>query len=757
MHGHAISPGYMLLEQPPWNRYGDPNAFPHDVYAPAFEYQITWAAWYTIANEAWTNGEWPLWNPYQLTGVPLLANYQTAFFYPPHVMYALIDPNIAGTIDILLKIWLAGVTAFVFAWGIGLRGAFAFLVSFAWMLAPMQLFWTYWSPPDTAVWLPLQLLGVEILVVRRMRAGFLLIALSGTLLLLAGHPETAFASSLGAGLYFLLRLIFLRAAPVRAKFSLAAVALSAWFLALAVSAAQLLPFLEYLTNSWTFAERAAVSGSTTAPPVPWMSLLVPQYYGISHGHGESVWKSELGNSNWTATLYLGMCVWLGIAALAVSTITRQRTQYWNARVSCLAAISILFLFLALSGDHYAGLPHLPFSHLILRTWLFPFALFGLIVVAAISLQRWISSAPRLRSAIGIFSVMTLVTTLAWIAYYTQRTGLLPDTVSQVDAAMAQATVVAFAACVTMVLATTSTLKPFAPPLLAGLVVLDLFLISKDVHPTCPRAVLEIQPQLMQHLRERTLEGRVFAADRDSLLPSFPRGMLQHYGVEDLRGHEGLYPYRLQRFYANSNLFGPMWPTFSARYILSSVQFGFEPSPDLASRYKKSAPMDGFAIWEDTAAWPRAKLVGAWKTVSDEAALFAALNDPAFDPAATAIVETELPNPSPTTDQAELGSAQIVARTPNSVTVEVDAASRALLVLTDQYFPGWNAYINGEQTRVVPAYGIFRAVQVEAGKQEIVFRYEPASLRWGLAISICAMLASIVSLLRIDFRKRGSAA
>jgi len=91
-----------------------------------------------------------------------------------------------------------------------------------------------------AAWLPLQLVSAELLIRGQVRRGGALMALSSTLMLLAGHPESAFTMSAGTGLYFFARLI-------RCKVRLRAIgcAALAWAAALAITAPQTLPFIEY--------------------------------------------------------------------------------------------------------------------------------------------------------------------------------------------------------------------------------------------------------------------------------------------------------------------------------------------------------------------------------------------------------------------------------------------------------------------------------------------------------------------------------
>jgi hypothetical protein len=78
-----------------------------------------------------------------------------------------------------------------------------------------------------------------------------------------------------------------------------------------------------------------------------------------------------------------------------------------------------------------------------------------------------------------------------------------------------------------------------------------------------------------------------------------------------------------------------------------------------------------------------------------------------------------------------------------VRLETDCPLPALLVLTDSYYPGWTATVDAEPVGIQLAERAFRAVAVPAGKHVVEFRYQPATYRIGLFVSLiaCAALAA----------------
>jgi uncharacterized membrane protein YfhO len=86
---------------------------------------------------------------------------------------------------------------------------------------------------------------------------------------------------------------------------------------------------------------------------------------------------------------------------------------------------------------------------------------------------------------------------------------------------------------------------------------------------------------------------------------------------------------------------------------------------------------------------------------------------------------------------------------NRVVVEVEAAAEGMLVLTDLYYPGWSAEVNGEKRKILRVDGLVRGVFVDKGASLVEFTYLPRSFLAGLGLS----LASILGLVYCGSRSR----
>jgi uncharacterized membrane protein YfhO len=82
--------------------------------------------------------------------------------------------------------------------------------------------------------------------------------------------------------------------------------------------------------------------------------------------------------------------------------------------------------------------------------------------------------------------------------------------------------------------------------------------------------------------------------------------------------------------------------------------------------------------------------------------------------------------------------EIVSYEAERVEIATDSPREGFVVLSDTYRPGWTAAVDGREAAIWRAQSAFRAVEVPAGKHQVVFRYRPGSLRLGAALSLLAL-------------------
>jgi hypothetical protein len=147
----------------------------------------------------------------------------------------------------------------------------------------------------------------------------------------------------------------------------------------------------------------------------------------------------------------------------------------------------------------------------------------------------------------------------------------------------------------------------------------------------------------------------------------------------------------------------------------------------------------YRIYENRDAFPRAFVVHQASPLAGLTELLAQLKSTDFHrevlledvPAAHVFESSSGDQPS--------GAARIHEYRPNRVAIDVQSSAPGYLVSTDVWFPGWTCTVDGQPAPIHRANFLFRAVALPAGDHHIVFRFEPASYRWGKRISILALI------------------
>jgi hypothetical protein len=89
-----------------------------------------------------------------------------------------------------------------------------------------------------------------------------------------------------------------------------------------------------------------------------------------------------------------------------------------------------------------------------------------------------------------------------------------------------------------------------------------------------------------------------------------------------------------------------------------------------------------------------------------------------------------------------GNVRLVSYKANKVMLESTSDKDAFLYVSDTYYPGWRAYVDGKETKIYRANLAFRAVEVPKGKHTVVFKYVPMSFYIGLCLTIFGILLCI---------------
>jgi hypothetical protein len=271
-----------------------------------------------------------------------------------------------------------------------------------------------------------------------------------------------------------------------------------------------------------------------------------------------------------------------------------------------------------------------------------------------------------------------------------------------------------------------------------------------------------RPAIVSELARLTKEGHSRLASKDKRLGLTQFNLLDQ--IRDLRMTAALVPERYRAYMSllGSDFYTIFWPqvTSSPFLDIASVQYFVlrADAPDLS----RIAATAGGAVYLNPHALPRARLVNGVTVVPDQAQALSWLREAGKSGAhasdtvllGQAVVEAapgemaSLGPPSSLPARAALSSVVFTRDEPDQVLLSVETPSPALLILSDTYYPGWQATIDGVHTKIHPTNLLFRGVIVPAGRHAVGFEYRPATLWVGLLLSVlglaCVLAAPFVA-------------
>ncbi len=165
-----------------------------------------------------------------------------------------------------------------------------------------------------------------------------------------------------------------------------------------------------------------------------------------------------------------------------------------------------------------------------------------------------------------------------------------------------------------------------------------------------------------------------------------------------------------------------------------------------TKYRQVYADSDIRVLQNTAAFPRAFLVPtAVVAPSLGSALSQMIHEP-FQPDQEVILadDTTTQSTGVAGERGGHGTAQIVTYGPNDVRVHTSADGDAWLVLSDTYYPGWTATVDGQPASVLRGDVLFRVVPVPAGEHDVDLRFEPSSVKIGLGISLACLVCVLLT-------------
>jgi hypothetical protein len=177
--------------------------------------------------------------------------------------------------------------------------------------------------------------------------------------------------------------------------------------------------------------------------------------------------------------------------------------------------------------------------------------------------------------------------------------------------------------------------------------------------------------------------------------------------------------------------------FSSRVKdILGIRYSFAKAPQRADQKEIFEGHSGVKIFENLNAFPRAWTVHRASAIPAGPSVRAMLASPSFDARSQVFLVDQDPPKLAQCDGVD-EYVEVVRHQANHVTLRARLGCRGMVILSDTFFPGWHATVDGKSADIYEAYGALRGVIVDAGEHAIEMNYLPGSVLLGGAMTLLA--------------------
>ncbi len=689
-------------------------------------------AWLHFWVKSVWSGHIPLWDPYAFGGRPFVGEAQTAAFYPLRLLFALVPLNRNGLISphfyheyLAFNRFLGACFMFALLREFRRSHFAAFIGACAFSMGGVlaRLPWPHHQ--ESCIWLPMTFLFVLRALTRETRAhAFAYACLAGLCMgmsVLTGSLQFAMIQ----GVFVVAAIVYYGCTTAREHWTRAAALLAIILvIAFCAGAPQLLPLPEYGRLSLRSISGGFFPMSEKIPydrllkgmwPQSIVTGLIPA--GAAMG-GDEAWP-----------YYIGVLPMF----LALTGIWKCWSRPWVKFLTVLSVIVFAYSlgeYSPLFGALYALVPYLwilrgasRFVYLIS---------FSLAVIAAFGLDSLLEGAGQ-----AAFWAPAKPF-LKWISILCAAAIIVPAVFTQVPLGIwpCLSLLLILGSCAWLFRMTLRPLAPSARVMLAAFVLFDLGAFNwseADKNQLASNGDEYVRMVTMQQAAAFIKAQPGLNRARASVSSEPNIGDI--YGVQSLfgGGATGLTEYS----------------RLSPHEELLNVRYRIKPAStqDPGAVYQDAL----WKVYEDKNAFPRAWVVHKTIAESSDDGAFLRLNQPGIDLHGIAVIQTPLSHPLESAaggDYVSFNSYQ-----PDSMSLDVTARGTGLLILSEFYYPGWRATLNGKTVEIHKVDGGLRGIVVPAGATHVTLEYVPVSSYVGSGLAVATFAAVFFAWIVLHHKRR----
>ncbi len=736
--GKTPFPRDMVLQFPAWAGFARSEGW--QPYADIGDLVTSFYPFRAIASRSIHEGTLPLWNPYFQAGAPFQADSQSSLFYPLNFFYYVLPLPIAWTVCLVVRMFLAGVFTTLFVRSIGGTRAGAVFSGITFASCGFITAWQGQPLGDAAIWLPLIGYAVHRLHTDHSKVSVSLLAFSFAMPVLAGHPETAAHLTLAGASMALAWCV--GSVPHRGRYSSAAFLLSfalAGILALGLASIQVIPTLEWLRQM----DEAL---QFNWPGLPWRQALAWVSRDVIRGpNSAGVWIPE-------GAAYVGM---IGLLAASLAPFHKARRF-----VALLTAMTVLSAGIAYGIEPLRWLvSHIPVIAGLKNSRMILIASFGMAALGGLGISALENETafPSRRRLMALFLLGIAVVFTFLLVYRLQAVTQFKVEFTRRPSFSRALLVLSL---VPIVWRLHGGLRGRLFPFIAcSLAAFDLVTFSygymgfakpDEIFPPAP--AFDFLAKQNDPMRFRIAQiGLPYSANANIMYQSssadgyevcatLPRVFALDFTENRWDGIQFI-PERV----LNSR--DRRLDMLNLKYFILTRNAPEFKQFTLAERFRLVFNNGYVAIFENKSVLPRAFAVPASgvEVIQGRKDQLERLRNRSFDPERSVILSAPLrlagtsgePVSPLFKSEVELTNGQM-----NELAFHAQASEPAVLVLSQTYYPGWKATVDGQEVPVFPANLALTGIPLPAGVHNVRFVFQPLSFKVGAALTLVSVMIAV---------------
>jgi hypothetical protein len=712
-----------------------------------------------VRDHVLTHGALPLWNAYQFSGTPLIGNIQASLFYPLGFLFYLLPSDQAYGYTVVMHCFLASFFMYSFMRTAAVSKAASLLSALIFTFSGFfmgHLYAGHLTFIQNYIWIPLIFRYLYRLVQTRRLFFAIAAGLVQGIQILGGFPQIAFYTILAGAAFLGFHAFYLLKARCRGDAMRVALGMGiVWLIGYGLSAVQVAPTAEFAKLS-TRGEglNYAMATYESLHPKELLAFLVPDLFGSAVD--QTYWRSRDFWHFWES------CGYLGMVPLFLAFVKAQEPSLRRLRMFFLLLI-VLVLALAL-GKHnplYEWVYRLPgFSSFRIPAQIIFLYVFGVAALAGIGADQVQKGAWTWSLGFIPFVVLCglgLAVAVVGLHFEPYHFFLnlfrslsegpvthanLDGLYQRVGQSIHTATLLFCAALGFLVVSRRTALgSRTILVILFALITVDLLPFGRQLVKTYPFSTSPGKAAVLSQLSGTPVQGRVVTMD-----PQFKTNDGLRYRFPSVLGYD---PLILKR-YADYLLSGQGYPPDQHVVDLHGIR---DPEARLLKFLNvRQAVMDGqvFPVENEL---PYAYLVHHALPIPPERVI-GTMKSGQVDPRKTVILEEPLAEDlaSGKGEEPFRDVCHVLAHTGERVTLKTSSDSAGYLVVSEIFYPGWTAEVDGRKSKVMRGNYLFCVIPLEKGDHQVNLYFVSWPFRIGAGISCLTLIIALL----VIFRRRRSA-